>query len=93
MSNQNDNYFAQPVYIFQEMQFQIPSFFMLPFKMSKNMVALEVNFKLFKSFLFLMIPFQAYFNEETYIVSAFIDHSMRPHFYYMGHPFMLGRPT
>ena len=52
MSNQNDNYYTQPVYIFQEMQFQLPSFFMLPFKMSKNMVAVEVNFKLLKVFFF-----------------------------------------
>ena len=52
MSNQNDNYFTQPGYILREMQFQLPSFFMLPFKMSKNIVALEVNFKLLKVFFF-----------------------------------------
>ena len=62
MSNQNDNYFTQTGYILREMQFQLPSFFMLPFKMSKKHGCARGQLQIVESFVFLMIPFQAYFN-------------------------------
>ena len=45
-----------------------------------------------ESFLFIMIPFRAYFNAGNLHCQC-IYRPQYTHFYYMGHPITLGRPT